>query len=316
MKKLSGLRSIEHPDELEPLIRCVFGTQAGIADFRVVNQADDYCVLFIGLSHPDIRVVVKLAGPKARMASQFDRTASIHKRVSEITRIPMPQTIAVDVSLEIWPWRYMIRSCLPGTEWAYLRKHLSKPELAKAYCQMGEAIGQIHRIVFTGFGELDSYGQVVNPDHRCVSALIRHASQIIRSPRLLEVFLGCLEHRAVWFEDVVESSLCHEDLHGYNILFSRQVGEWRLAAILDFDKAWAGHTETDLARLELWTGMTSPDFWEAYRQLNHVSADYTHRRPIYQLLWCLEYARTTSKHLADTRRVCQELGIPVIDAFD
>jgi hypothetical protein len=31
----------------------------------------------------------------------------------------------------------------------------------------------------------------------------------------------------------------------------------RLATIQDFEKAWAGHSETDLARLEFWRGMTS-----------------------------------------------------------
>jgi fructosamine-3-kinase len=62
--------------------------------------------------------------------------------------------------------------------------------------------------------------------------------------------------------------------------------------------------------------MTSPDFWEMYFRLRHLDADYIQRRPIYQLLWCLEYARSTPQHLADTRRVCSELGISVIESFD
>ena len=155
-----------------------------------------------------------------------------------------------------------------------------------------------------------------NPDPCCLIALTKHAACIIRSPRLLEAFLAALEQRAAWFDSEMESRLCHDDLHGYNILFNRLAGEWHLATILDFDKAWAGHVETDLARLEQWTGMTSPDFWETYRRLSPVDADYLQRRPIYQLLWCLEYARSTPEHLTDTRRVCLELGIPVIDAFD
>jgi fructosamine-3-kinase len=316
METLSGLRSIDHPDEIAPLLQSAVGKQARLDDCRVINEDEDYWVLFIRLSHPDIDVVLKLAGPKARMASQFDRTAAIHELVAQKTTIPMPETIAVDVSREKWPWRYLIRAYLPGTEWIYLCNQMTKLELAGAYRQIGEAIGQLHRIAFPAFGELDSLGQVVNPDPDCLSALTRHAAHIIRSPRLLEAFLAALERRAAWFNGVAKSRLCHEDLHGYNILFSRVAGEWRLATILDFDKAWAGHIETDLARLELWTGMTSPDFWEMYSRLSQVDADYHQRRPIYQLLWCLEYARSTPQHLADTRRVCCELGIPVIDAFD
>jgi Ser/Thr protein kinase RdoA (MazF antagonist) len=316
MAKLSCLRSINHPDELAPLIRSVVGAQAGLADCRVINQDEDYSVLFARLSHPGIDVVVKLAGPKARMASQFDRTAILHKLVSENTAISMPETFALDVSLEKWPWRYLIRAFIPGTEWAYLREQMSESELAGAYRQIGDAVGQLHQIAFPAFGDIDPSGRVSNLDPGCTFALIRHAAHIIRSPRLLDAFLAALEQRSVWFDGVVDSSLCHEDLHGNNILFSRSGGQWRLTTILDFDKAWAGHAETDLARLELWTGMTSPDFWEMYFRLRHLDADYIQRRPIYQLLWCLEYARSTPQHLADTRRVCSELGIPVIDSFD
>ncbi|MEW6093889.1 MAG: fructosamine kinase family protein, partial [Chloroflexota bacterium] len=104
--------------------------------------------------------------------------------------------------------------------------------------------------------------------------------------------------------------------HKHNILFQRQQGQWRLATILDFDKAWAGHHETDLARLELWEGMTSKAFWRSYRAICPADPLYKQRRPIYQLLWCLEYARPTAKHLADTQRVCAELGLPGLERFE
>jgi fructosamine-3-kinase len=133
---------------------------------------------------------------------------------------------------------------------------------------------------------------------------------------LREAFFAALESRAAAFDAVKEARLCHEDLHDSNILFERQEGEWRLSAVLDIDKAWAGPAESDLARLELWRGMTSPDFWAGYRMFREVPESYPQRRPVYQLLWCLEYARATPQHLADTRQVCEELECPVIDRFD
>ena len=42
---------------------------------------------------------------------------------------------------------------------------------------------------------------------------------------------------------------------------------------------------------------------------------YAERRPIYQLLWCFEYARSTPEHLADTRKLCAQLGIPSPERF-
>jgi aminoglycoside phosphotransferase (APT) family kinase protein len=316
MEILSHTQSIDHPNEIIALLSSVLGSQARLTECRIINQDLDYWVLYARLHHPEIEVVVKLAGPEARMACHFDRTASIHKLVSDTTAIPLPETIAFDVGLEKWPWRYLIRTYTYGTEWAYLRDRLGTSDLVEAYRQLGEAVGQLHGISFPAFGEIGSSGLVTDADPSCHSALIRHATRIIRSPRLLSAFIAALEQRAVLFDGLVESRMCHEDLHGYNILFHMEAGKWRLATILDFDKAWAGHLETDLARLELWTGMTSPDFWASYRHLRSLDVGYLQRRPIYQLLWCLEYARSTPEHLADTRRVCQELGIPVIDAFD
>ncbi len=82
--------------------------------------------------------------------------------------------------------------------------------------------------------------------------------------------------------------------------------------MLDFDKAWAGCGESDLARLELWRGMTGDGFWQGYTSLLPIPAGYADRRPLYQLLWCLEYARPTPEHIADTAAVCATLGIPPI----
>lgn len=307
---------IEDPDEIIPLLQMTIGTQAGLVTCRVVNRQQDYCVLMAELSHPSMEVVIKLAGPEAQMASQFERTAAIYKLVSEATGISMPEIVAVDESLSRWPWRYLVCRSVPGTEWVYLRDQLDSGELAEGYRQIGEAVGQLHGIAFPAFGEIDASGLVANKGLDYLSALRGHAKNIIRSPRLQEVFFGVLEQHAGWFEGVVDSRLCHEDLHGYNILFSRQAGKWRLATILDFEKNWAGHVETDLARLALWRGMTSADFWAAYQSLQPIDRNFEQRRPVYQLLWCLEYACPTQQHLADTRGVCQELGIRAVESFD
>lgn len=54
-------------------------------------------------------------------------------------------------------------------------------------------------------------------------------------------------------------------------------------------------------------------FWEGYAETSQTrflsETGFVQRRLIYQLLWCLEYARDTPEHLADTRRVCAQLGL-------
>ncbi len=58
--------------------------------------------------------------------------------------------------------------------------------------------------------------------------------------------------------------------------------------------------------------MMGEGFWEAYRTFAPLSDSYSQRRPIFQLLWCLEYARPTVKHLRDTASVCEALRLPPV----
>ncbi len=109
--------------------------------------------------------------------------------------------------------------------------------------------------------------------------------------------------------DLGPPCLCHEDLHGANLLFQRRGGRWRLAGVLDFDKAWSGFHECDLARMAFWTGMTGPGFWAAYQQGRPLDPGFEDRKAVFQLLWCLEVAWKTPKHRTDTENLCRFLGL-------
>lgn len=303
------------PDPLLQLLQQTFGSAVELGDHQVAKQYPDYLVLLIRLRQPSLQIVVKLAGPEAPRASAFDRTAMLHRLVAAHTSIPMPEILAVDVSCRDWPWRYLIRTYIPGQEWAAARQKMSGKERSDAYRQVGEAVAQLHAIRFHAFGQLAADGGVEGTG-AYLPALRAHAEGCIESPRLRDLFFSALGSRRHLFRDVRDAALCHEDLHQHNILFQAVQGRWHLATILDFDKAWAGHHETDLARLDLWTGMTSREFWEAYQAISPVDPLYRERRPIYQLLWCLECAWPTPGHVADTRRVCQELGLPRFEGFE
>jgi aminoglycoside phosphotransferase (APT) family kinase protein len=302
-------------DLLLALLQETFGSGVELIDYQVANRQPDYLVLLAQLGRPSLKIVVKLAGPNAPMASSFDRTAMLHRLVAAHTTIPMAEILAVDVSCRRWPWRYLIRTHVPGLEWAVVRRQVSGEALADAYRQMGEAVAQLHTVRFPAFGALAADGSVQGGGNY-LAALRAHAEGCIKDPALRDLFYFALEKRRHLFVDVEHPSLCHEDLHQHNLLFAARQGRWRLATILDFDKAWAGHHESDLARLDLWTGMTSREFWEAYEAVCSVEPLYRERRPIYQLLWCLECPWPTPEHLADTRRVCEELGLPHFERFE
>jgi fructosamine-3-kinase len=260
-------------------------------------------------------VVIKLAGQRARSPYPFDQTALVHQLVATHTTIPIGAVLAVDVSYRAWPWRYIIKTYLPGQAWTAVRSRMNLQELHHAYQQIGEAVAQLHTISFPHFGEVDSR-ETAPPEEDYLSALTHRAYERIVSPRLATLFLHVVDDHLNLFSDICDARLCHEDLHGNNVLFRQELGRWQLSAILDFDKAWAGHQESDLARLDLWRGMVGKGFWTAYEAVFPVAEKYVQRRPIYQLFWCLEYADPSPKHLADTQVVCKQLGIPSLVHFE
>jgi aminoglycoside phosphotransferase (APT) family kinase protein len=106
-------------------------------------------------------------------------------------------------------------------------------------------------------------------------------------------------------------TLCHDDLQHTNLIFRAEHESWKLAAVLDWDKAWAGPPESDVARMAFWDDMTGDGFWEVYQAQVPPAEGQAERALIYQLLWCLEYSVSTPRHRADTASLCRRLGIAI-----
>jgi aminoglycoside phosphotransferase (APT) family kinase protein len=292
-------------DEIDALLKDTFGSNASISASELLKDRPDYRVWKIDLLHPTQTIIVKLAGPGAEYSSSFERTAAIHRLVHEQTTIPIPEVFLVDESCHKWPWKVFIKEYLPGVEFAEIRDQLAEVDLHHAQAQIGDAVAQIHAVCFTGFGEIDPSG-LVNQPAACLPALEAHARRIIRDPKDLDLFLSYLEPHKALFTAKTTAGLCHEDLHQHNILFRRDRDGWQLATVLDFEKAWAGPSESDLARMDLWN-MTGEPFWQAYQARHPVDPGYTARRALYQLLWCLEVAWDTPEHQATLQSVLRKL---------
>ena len=296
---------------LEQLLQQLFGSRCRITTHHVIHQREDYAIVHARLERPALEIVVKLAGPQAHVDCPFERTAAIVQRVRRETSVPTFEVLAADEGYRIWPWRYLVMTFVGGQTWAAARAQLNAAQQGDAYRQMGDAVAQLHALKYEAFGPIAPNGTVrTSGDY--VDQLIERATRRIEDPQHVQVFVALVRERAHLFADVREPALCHEDLNPHNLLFEHAQGRWHLSAVLDFDSAWAGNGESDLARLELWDGMIGAGWWEAYNARRTVAAGYGTRRPVYQFLWCLEYAAATPQHLADTRRVCAELGIAPI----
>jgi aminoglycoside phosphotransferase (APT) family kinase protein len=294
--------------QLNQLLVPLLGSRAEISEITSANQRTDYRVLIVKLAKQAITLVVKLAGPNAPYPCPFERTARLHRLVKAKTTIPMPEVLAADTSCSRFPWRYMIKTFVPGQQWVDILPGMNFEQRESVYRQFGAAVAELHAINFSGFGGLEDDASLQKPQP-LLSALIERARVFIHEPRLLELFLETLQQHQDWFADVHQASLVHEDLHGYNILFDQRDGCWQLSTILDFDKAWAGHHEVDLARLDLWTGMTTPAFWQAYTQQQTLDPHFYERKLLYQLQWCYEFPHKDAEHKALTANVRSALGI-------
>jgi hypothetical protein len=85
-----------------------------------------------------------------------------------------------------------------------------------------------------------------------------------------------------------------------------------VTGILDFESAWAGAAESDLARLELWRLSRGTAVRDGYVEVASVADAYAAMRPALQLACCLEYAEyhpSEKGHQALTNLICDELEI-------
>jgi aminoglycoside phosphotransferase (APT) family kinase protein len=205
----------------------------------------------------------------------------------------------------------MVMTHVPGITWAEARAQGSAGVPSALYPQLGRCVAALQTLRFPTCGEIDADGTVTQGTPY-LEALAARARRRIANPRHADLFIALLEARSALFKDMPTGVLCHDDLNPHNILVADSEGRWQVTAILDFDSAWAGSAESDLARLELWRGMTNDAFQDAYRSIMVPAAEYRERRPIYQLLWCLEYASASPRHREDTAAVCAELGIAAV----
>ena len=290
------------------LVRQLLGTGATLRQWYV--RTDTYVVASVVTTS---RFVVKLEIPGTRPNRRFDVMATLGQMVRTKTPVPVSDVVAVDTSRRTWPWNVLIATELDGATWADLYPRLDEVQRAKAQRQLGKAAAQLHTVTFEGYGEVDASGRVADP-HGPLAALSERAYRRLRTPDYRHYFRQVLDAHADLFTADPGPRLCHEDLNPYNLLFELHDGEPLLTGVLDFESAWAGLPESDLARLELWRYTRGAALRNDYAAAGSISDSYIHRRPILQLLWCLEYAeyRVSEQHQLDTNTVCDELGLAPI----
>jgi aminoglycoside phosphotransferase (APT) family kinase protein len=260
-----------------------------------------------------MRLVVKLEVPGERPNRRLDSMAAIARLVRAQTDAPTFDVVAVDTTCHKWPWEYLIVTELAEVTWMKLYPRLDDHARSVGQRQIGRSAAQLHALQFDTFGEIGPDGAVVDGTGP-LAALRKRAQRRLRTARYRDLMLDVLESRASLFEGLARPTLCHEDLNPNNLVFTTRDGQPVLSGILDFESAWSSTGESDLARLDLWRMTKGQALQQGYAEVAHTDSKYAARKPVLQLLWCLEYAEhdASSQHQADTDQVCKALGITPI----
>jgi len=292
------------------VVRHALGARASVRFHGWHVRRENYVVVSVETQRPTMRLIVKLEQPGERPNRHFDAMAAIARLVRSQTCVPTFEVVAVDVSRQTWPWTYLIVTEVRGATWHELYPRLDTASRLIAQRQIGTAAAQLHALRFDAFGHIGADGAVVE-GATVLPALERRARQRLTTPRFLRCMLEVLDRRAHLFDDVATPTLCHEDLNSNNLVFEVRNGRPELTGILDFESAWASTGESDLARLELWRLSAGAAVREGYAEVAPVAATYGARRPLLQLLWCLEFAQDhrSADHQLLTDSVCDELAV-------
>jgi aminoglycoside phosphotransferase (APT) family kinase protein len=290
---------------VQTLVADQIGTRGGPQDVRVLAAASGRATILLSAGRPPTRLVLKLAAPDDPQVD-FERTATA-TAMARRAGVPVAAVLAADRSGRPGPWQYLLQEHVDGEEWRAVRPRLDPDQAAAAHRRIAAMVLALQSVSLPGFGELSSTGS--SGAAGVLPALRVRASLRIADPARRALFLDVLDREAALFSGADAPVLAHDDLHHGNVVFRAGRGDWVLAGVLDWDKAWAGPRESDVARMGFWDDMTGPAFWQTYRAAYPLTPGAHERMLIHQLLWCLEYDVSTSRHRADTAAVCGRLGV-------
>ena len=291
----------------QAVVRTALGRAEVIARIDPLQRTRGAIVLQVTLS--DLRRVVLKVADRSDRTVDFERTQAVIA-LARAAGVPAPAVLAADNTGDSGH-RYLLLEHVRGVPWRHLRSTLDPSAVAAASQQIAGAVLSLQSVELPAFGEIDHRGQPVG--RSLLDALHHRAELRIADSRARQVFHRLLDRNAELFTTPQSPTLCHDDLHHGNLLFRARSGRWELAGVLDWDKAWAGPAESDIARMEFWDDMTGPAFWRVYRTAVPAVDGYRERSLIYQLLWCLEYQNSSARHAADTAALAHKLGVASSD---
>ena len=244
----------------------------------------------VRISNPDVEAILRIAPPDEKPLFSYERTMmSAEPHIYDMIRaagVPMPEILSLDLSRTASSRPFMFVKFIDSVR----LNDPSIPQSAKPGLQreLGRYTSMIHGITGTRFGWPEADGGIRGDEswasvfiglieemrNRLVDAEIISADE---SMRIGDV----LESRRDIFDMIREPRLVHNDIWAPNVMVHERDGEWRIAAILDADRAMFADREMEYAVWDWDDADTS--FHEGYGMPPDRSPEGDFRRLFYKL---------------------------------
>lgn len=263
-------------------------------------------------------------GQDAETRARRENTA--YALISRNTDIPTPQVLIADYSKSMMGSVFSLQTRIPGISLDGTYDSLADREKEQVADQIGRVLGQLHLLRVANFGDLNageaSTREETWRDHVATFS-IRNLQRALEAGKIdKDLYDKVLNHFNYWdwlIPKQISASLLHRDVHLGNIMVLQDsAGNFYLSGILDFEYAFAGHSEYDLAMLYLdvfnrYPIMKSP-LLRGYSEVNKLSDLFELRvNKVYELAkitefldFCTRYCLPQEEfaiHIKDIERV-------------
>lgn len=214
-----------------------------------------------GLANTNIRV--ELSGRTNPVLLRiFDRApeeAAKERRIFELLRdvVPSPEIFYFGTDSEIIG-PYMIMEFISGERLELVANNVERSELLAIGRAVGESLATVHSIKFPRYGFFDQNLNVSDKLDMGAHGLAQYARKCLiddiggsrLGANLSEEILDFIEREGKILDQWTgEPCLTHSDFGGSNILVSKRDGNWKVAAILDWEFAFSGTPFFDFGNL-------------------------------------------------------------------
>lgn len=277
-------------DELEGICKSAFGDDMTLTYNAQVDGVQFNTCYHIKIENPDEEAILRIAPPDDKPLFSYERSMMLAEpHIYDMIRaagVPMPEILTLDASRTASARPFMFVKFINSVRLNDASIPLSaQPALQR---ELGRYTAMIHGITGSKFGWPEADGGIRGDKSwasvfidlmeemrtRSVDAEIISMDESLRIGDILET------NRDV-FDMIREPRLVHNDIWAPNVMVHERDGEWRIAAILDADRAMFADREMEFAIWD-WDDANT-DFHDGYGMPLDKSPEGEFRRLFYKL---------------------------------